>query len=283
MILSPGGDSDSASPLRSISCESCLVSPADVEKIDDIEMHYYDSDAAKSIDVEVKIAGTVDSSSSSSSESQQLLAVVKQMAMLGFNAVLLLADSAKRFELLQSSDTCQKLLMTLQHHPVSSEAAHGSDSDSADAVEILAERGTDQNSSSSSSDDDNNSNATNDDGISDIYRDAVNSVLSSMSQHSIQSSYIGGDGSSSPSLVDPVTMDPGSVTISSSSGHFHVMGQTSASTSISIDSRLDSDGDISQVDLSGTHEVITGTDTTHRTLRTKSSNPLRVFSIRFWS
>ena len=270
MILTPGGDS--STPFRSSSCESCLVSPADVEKVDDIEMHYFDSYAAKSIDVEVKIAGAIDSSPS---ESHQLLAVVKQMAVLGFNAVMLLADSAKRFELLQSSDTCQKLLMTRQH-PTSSEAAISSDSETAGTVHIdgckdLTERDTDQNSSNSnSSDGDNNSKVFGDYDVSNVHKDAVNSILSSMSQHSTQSSYIGGDGSS----LDPIEKDPGPM--HSSSGHFHIMGQ---STSPSIDSALDSD--TSQVDLSE-HKAVTGADKTHRKSKS-SSNPLRVFSIRFWS
>lgn len=43
-----------------------------------MEMHKRDSDAVKSTDVEVRIAGTDSNSSSSSSESQQLLDVVKR-------------------------------------------------------------------------------------------------------------------------------------------------------------------------------------------------------------
>jgi hypothetical protein len=98
MILTPGVDAPVS--LSHISCNTCNTPIGDVEKMEDIEMHCFESCIEKSEECGTNMIAT-----------QLLLSVLKQMAILGFNAVLLLADKDSRLGDLQTSSTCQKLLI----------------------------------------------------------------------------------------------------------------------------------------------------------------------------
>ena len=207
MILTPGVDAPVS--LSHISCSVCNTPSADIEKMEDIEMHCFESCIEKSQECGTHMIST-----------QLLLSVVKQMAILGFNAVLLLADTDSRLGDLQTSSTCQKLLII--------EASSAVIQPSNQVVDL---------------------------GSSDeIHRNVVNNILSSIEIESASDSGSNEIVQSSP--IEGVVRQ----SYTAEKGEFHLID--SGLSSIELDS---SDRE--------TREALTG----------GRRNPLKVFSIQFWS
>ena len=106
MVLTPDVDAPVASTVNRLTT---------VEDMN-TEMHCYESCIDKN-EVDTDLSSHV-------IERPLLLSVVKQMAILGFNAILLIADTRKRFNDMQATDICQKLLIAQ------------SDSDRVDATDV---------------------------------------------------------------------------------------------------------------------------------------------------
>lgn len=109
MVLTPDVDAPVASTVN------CITAVEDMNT----EMHCYESCIDKN-EVDTDLSSHV-------IERPLLLSVVKQMAILGFNAILLIADTRKRFYDMQATDICQKLLIAQ------------SDSDRVDATDNVGE------------------------------------------------------------------------------------------------------------------------------------------------
>ena len=112
-VTAPAPAAAAARVASDIEQKSVVVDVADRvdrEIIEDVEMHCYDSW------IESEGGGGEESGQSgdnrkTSRERKLQLSVVKHMAMLGCNAVLLIADTVQRFNDLQCSGACQKLLI----------------------------------------------------------------------------------------------------------------------------------------------------------------------------
>ena len=93
MVLTPDVDAPVASTVNRITAVEDMKP----------EMHCYES-CIDNNEVDTDLSSHV-------IERPLLLSVVKQMAILGFNAILLIADTRKRFFDMQATDICQKLLI----------------------------------------------------------------------------------------------------------------------------------------------------------------------------
>ena len=210
------------------------------------------------------------------------------MAILGFNAILLIADTRKRFSDMQTSGICQKLLIA-QSSSVSSSAS-ASESGSVEAAD-----GEPINHISDSISTPPHSNSL------DTYRNVVSSILTSMTIDALngvsnsRTSDTDTDSEevmlSHPISVIEGAVDPLNYTIEN--GKFHILraekspshdidysedvqGSSSSSNSdsnnnSSTEEEIDDEVEEEEVDVNGQEKV--------RSRRRR----LRVFSIRLWS
>lgn len=207
MVLTPDVDAPVASTVNRLTT---------VEDMN-TEMHCYESCIDKNeVDTDL---------SSHFIERPLLLSVVKQMAILGFNAILLIADTRKRFYDMQATDICQKLLIAQ------------SDSDRVDATDVGVINHI--------SDVDSVIGHPIDDRI-DSYRNVVSSILTSMTLAALDgvSSIEFSDANSDELILKyPISLiegavDPLSYTLEN--GKFHIIKTSMSSTPIdNIDSNKD--------------------------------------------
>jgi hypothetical protein len=207
MILTPGVDAPVS--LSHISCNTCNTPSGDIEKMEDIEMHCFESCIEKNEECGTHMIAT-----------QLLLSVVKQMAILGFNAVLLFADTNSRLGDLQTSSTCQKLLIL---EASSKDSQMTSNNDEADCAG------------------------------GEMHRSVVNSILSS-----IESSADRGSSEVAQSVSGEEVAIQQSYT--AEKGEFHL------------------------IDCDIAHLTPVAIESADRETHTRGRrNPLKVFSIQFWS
>lgn len=234
------------------------------------EMHCYDSCIDKN---------EVDTDQSSHViERPLLVSVVKQMAILGFNAILLIADTRKRFSDMQTSGICQKLLI----------AQSGSASAS---VSGLVE-GTDEEPINHVSD----STTTHSHCSSlDTYRNVVSSILTSMTidaLNGVPDSKTSDTDSDEVTLGHPISViegavDPLNYTIEN--GKFHILG-AEKSPSHDIDHSEDVQGSISNSNSSSNSSTEEDAEDEYEEVDANGQEKVRsrvrrfrVFSIRLWS
>jgi hypothetical protein len=149
MVLTPDVDAPVASTVSSGSVLGDMST----------EMHCYDSCIDKN-EVDTDLSSHV-------IERPLLVSVVKQMAILGFNAILLIADTRKRFSDMQTSGICQKLLIAQSSSVSASISASGSG-----LVEVADGEPINHISDSTATPPHSNS--------LDTYRNVVSSILTSM-------------------------------------------------------------------------------------------------------
>jgi hypothetical protein len=253
------------------------------------EMHCYDSCIDKN-EVDTDLSSHV-------IERPLLVSVVKQMAILGFNAILLIADTRKRFSDMQTSGICQKLLIAQSSSVSASVSASSSVSASGSGL-VEAADGEPVNHISDST-------ATPHGNSLDTYRNVVSSILTSMTVDALngvpnsKTSDVDTD-SEEVSLSHPISViegavDPLNYTIEN--GKFHILRaekspnhdidysediQSNSSSSNSnsnsnsnnngsTEEETDDEVEEEEVDVNGQEKV--------RSRRRR----LKVFSIRLWS
>lgn len=275
MVLTPDVDAPVASTISSSTVLGDMST----------EMHCYDSCIDKN-EVDTDLSSHV-------IERPLLVSVVKQMAILGFNAILLIADTRKRFSDMQTSGICQKLLIA-QSSSVSSSASGSGLVEAADGEPI------NHISDSTSTPPHGNS--------LDTYRNVVSSILTSMtidalngvpnSKTSDTDTDLEEVSLSHPISVIEGAVDPLNYTIEN--GKFHILraekspshdidysediqssssssnsnssnSNSSSSNNSSTEEETDDEVEEEEVDVNGQEKV--------RSRRRR----LRVFSIRLWS
>ena len=282
MVLTPDVDAPVASTISSSTVLGDMST----------EMHCYDSCIDKN-EVDTDLSSHV-------IERPLLVSVVKQMAILGFNAILLIADTRKRFSDMQTSGICQKLLIAQSSSVSSSVSASGSG-----LVEAADGEPINHISDSTSTPPHGNS--------LDTYRNVVSSILTSMTIDALNgvpnsktsdtdTDTVTDTDLEEVSLSHPISViegavDPLNYTIEN--GKFHILraekspshdidysediqssssssnsnsnSNSSSSNNSSTEEETDDEVEEEEVDVNGQEKV--------RSRRRR----LRVFSIRLWS